>query len=144
MLGARLADAAAAGVYRLPPDLAPTVERASRAQRYGLIEASFSGLTGKRALLEELARAFALPEWFGYNWDALSDCLTDLSWKEAPGYVLRIAHAERWLREEPDDWRVLCDALRDVSDYWRHEAVPFWTLFELAEPVPGLAELVVR
>jgi hypothetical protein len=30
----------------------------------------------------------AFPAWFGHNWDALADCLTDLSWLPAAGYVL--------------------------------------------------------
>ncbi|WP_446686701.1 barstar family protein [Pseudofulvimonas gallinarii] len=27
-----------------------------------------------------MAAVFRFPEWFGDNWDALADCLADLSW----------------------------------------------------------------
>jgi hypothetical protein len=39
-------------------------------------------------LLEECATQLAFPIWFGNNWDALVDCLADLSWLPAAGYVL--------------------------------------------------------
>ncbi len=31
-------------------------------------------------MFETLARELHFPEYFGYNWDALSECLRDLSW----------------------------------------------------------------
>ena len=40
------------------------------------------------ALLEECATQLAFPIWFGHNWDALVDCLVDLSWLPAAGHVL--------------------------------------------------------
>ncbi|QDU81619.1 Barstar (barnase inhibitor) [Polystyrenella longa] len=32
------------------------------------------------AFLDHLAEVLEFPSYFGRNWDALSDCLTDLSW----------------------------------------------------------------
>ncbi|MBX7195835.1 MAG: barstar family protein [Sandaracinaceae bacterium] len=37
-------------------------------------------VAGKAALLEQLARGLRFPDYFGYNWDALNECLCDLSW----------------------------------------------------------------
>ena len=38
--------------------------------------------------MERIAQALEFPQWFGGNWDALEDCLTDLSWSKAAGHVL--------------------------------------------------------
>ena len=35
--------------------------------------------TTKASLLGALASELAFPEWFGHNWDALADCLSELS-----------------------------------------------------------------
>ena len=37
-----------------------------------------SGIEDKRTLLDLYSRAFNFPDWFGYNWDALLDCLRDV------------------------------------------------------------------
>lgn len=37
-------------------------------------------LRRKRDLLRALAGCLKLPDYFGYNWDALEECLRDLSW----------------------------------------------------------------
>jgi len=41
-----------------------------------------SGIDGKTALFRALVPALALPDYFGANWDALEECLGDLSWIE--------------------------------------------------------------
>ena len=38
------------------------------------------GVRSKQALLAEYQRQLQLPGHFGWNWDALEDCLRDLTW----------------------------------------------------------------
>ncbi len=46
-------------------------------------------LRRKRDLLRALASELKFPGYFGENWDALEECLADLSWLgEPPGVVL--------------------------------------------------------
>src|SRR5262249_40937210 len=63
----------------------------------------------KRTLLDEMARVLAFPAYFGRSWDALEDCLTDLSWLPGAGYVLVVTRAERLLRRQPVEYRTLID-----------------------------------
>lgn len=45
-----------------------------------LVVACPGGVRGKPALLAALAKALRFPDCFGHNWDALDECLRDLSW----------------------------------------------------------------
>ena len=38
-------------------------------------------ITDKQSFLKEIAITLEFPDWFGYNWDALEDCLRDLKSK---------------------------------------------------------------
>jgi hypothetical protein len=39
-----------------------------------------SGLSDRESLFAALSRELQFPSYFGKNWDAVSDCLRDLSW----------------------------------------------------------------
>ncbi|SRR6266852_8032618 len=39
-----------------------------------------NGVNGVQELLTVLNKGLNLPHYFGFNWDALSDCLRDLGW----------------------------------------------------------------
>ena len=89
------------------------------------------GCISSQDALERLARALELPDWFGGNWDALSDCLRDLSWAPAAGYVLLLDHAGDWREADPEGFRTLLDVLDEAATDWRAEHVPFWALVPL-------------
>jgi hypothetical protein len=64
------------------------------------------------------------PEYFGENWDALQDCLTDLSWCAAKEYWLIYDNARNFAHAAPDDWQTLCDILQDTVTYWQNTETP--------------------
>jgi hypothetical protein len=53
---------------------------------------------GKADFMTEIATAARFPAYFGWNWDAVSDLLRDLSWAPASGYVLLISCGDGLLR----------------------------------------------
>ena len=59
-----------------------------------LVRLHGSEITGKEELMDGLAVGFSLPGYFGRNWDAVDECLRDLSWLPARGYVLVVTAAE--------------------------------------------------
>jgi len=120
----RLGDAAKSGVYRASRTdeiLDATRGSALRVARIGL-----SGAAGKEALMERFARALEFPRWFGGNWDALEDCLGDLSWTGAAGHLLLIEDA----KDLPGDERgILVDVLAAAAASWAERKRPFFAVF---------------
>lgn len=51
------------------------------------------GLTSARRLFALFARALRFPSYFGWNWDAFEECLTDLDWLPKGSTVL-VFHAD--------------------------------------------------
>ncbi|HEV7624912.1 MAG TPA: barstar family protein, partial [Streptomyces sp.] len=51
-----------------------------------------SDVTDKAEFMNRCVIGLELPDWFGRNWDALADSLTDLSWwGETNGYLVMTA-----------------------------------------------------
>jgi len=51
-------------------------------------------------LFNEVAAALQFPPYFGENWDALDECLTDMEWLPAEAYVLVVLDAKHLLDRE--------------------------------------------
>jgi RNAse (barnase) inhibitor barstar len=58
-----------------------------------------------------VAASLEFPDYFGGNWDALDECLSDLAWIPEPAVLVVIRDADRLLANAPEDWRILLDIL---------------------------------
>ena len=75
------------------------------------------GVRSKRALLSVLAQELEFPAYFGFNWDALDDCLRDLHWlPETPRRIV-LLHAALPLRS-PSHRRIYLNVLRHAISAW--------------------------
>ena len=99
-----------------------------------LLDLDASRLDSERELLGELARVFRFPDYFGDNWDALDECLTDLEWLPARGYVLRVQDAGRLWRHLPAAAGKLVEAWLAAAEEWAREDVAFHLVFLWTEP----------
>jgi RNAse (barnase) inhibitor barstar len=97
------------------------------ARQLGLFCVRIDGesVPGQAALLGRLARELHFPDYFGRNWDALQDCLTDLpDWLPAPGYVLVFTEAQALCRKKREDLQVLKGVFDSVAQFWREQKPP--------------------
>lgn len=121
---ARLQDATRSGVYRVPQ--AEAVLDATRGSRLRVVRVTLAPGAGKAEMLAAIARALDFPQWFGGNWDALEDCLSDLSWSDADGYVVLVEGAAG---ARAEDLRVLEDVFASVASWWAGRERPFFAVF---------------
>jgi hypothetical protein len=63
------------------------------------------GVTDKTALLERCAHDLRLPDWFGHNWDALADCLSDPGvWPDDAAVLILVRNWQPYAQARPDEW----------------------------------------
>jgi hypothetical protein len=132
----RLLDPSRSGVYRTRASDA--IEEAVRGSRLSFAPVSLKGVTGKEGLLRQLAETLVFPDWFGQNWDALEDCLTDFSWRHADGYILLFRD---WQALPSDELGILIDVLASSAEFWAARGKPFFAVFIDADGALGLADL---
>ena len=90
---------------------------------------------GKADFLKIVAGSLGFPAYFGMNWDALSDCLTDMSWKPASGYVLDFKYFEIFARKNPQDAEIAMNIMDSCISYWKEKTVPFYVILSGPAPV---------
>ena len=125
-----LKDAAASGLYHLPPSRLSTVEACAERVRFCLLKADIAQQTSIESALSQLGNAFKFPIWYGANFDALYDCLCDPDWQPAKGHVLVIKGMARLRATDPDDFATLIDVFLAVSEARRERQEPFWILID--------------
>jgi RNAse (barnase) inhibitor barstar len=92
------------------------------------VRVDLAGCEDKAGLLERIAAALALPSWFGANWDALYDCLLDLSWRPGQGWVLILENAHDLRRAAPDALDTALAIMNDAATAWQARGVPLRVL----------------
>jgi hypothetical protein len=138
-LSALLADATQGGAYFVDARDRVALIEAANGLSFAVLPVDFTGCQGKAPALEAIAQALRFPDWFGDNWDALADCLDDLSWLPADGYLLLLEHCDAWREAEPEEFGVLLEILNETAQSWAQVGVPFWALTPL--PATMLAEM---
>ena len=117
-----------AGIYHMPFAADLALEEAAESLEYPMYRVDLSKVTDKEGFLDAVGQTLGFPDWYGHNWDALADCLTDLSWMAADGYVIALDHADAFARANPTDFATALSIFQDASDTWREDGIPFWTL----------------
>lgn len=94
------------------------------------------------ALFDEFAAAFQFPYYFGENWPAFRDCITDLDWLSIrSGVVVVVYDADRLLADaHPAELVALVRALSSASEqfgeavadgeWWDRDPVPFHVVLQ--------------
>ena len=116
-----------AGVFVTGPDTRVIAE-AARAAGLALWRVDIGHVHDKQGFIALVAKALDFPQWFGGNWDAFEDCLGDLSWHPAPGYVLLLEHGKHFGAGHKQEFVTALEVLDGVAEYWHAQGKPFWAI----------------
>ena len=89
----------------------------------------------KISLHRYLKEALDFPFYYGGNLDALHDCLTDLSWLPAPGYVITLDGSES-LQANATSFAALNAVLSSAAEEWLARSIPFKIFYLEDETTP--------
>ncbi|MFF7857665.1 barstar family protein [Streptomyces sp. NPDC007904] len=85
-----------------------------------VVTLDLGGVTDEAGLMDRCARALDLPEWFGRNWDALADCLSDPAFWPAGaverGLLVVVRGWRSYAEARPEEWRVAEEVFAEATD----------------------------
>lgn len=92
------------------------------AENWDIVHLDTSLRWDKRGFLAAARQAFGFPEWFGMNWDALADSLTDVP-PPAAGLLVEWTGWGPMARMFPQDFAVAVDILAQFANDQTDHAV---------------------
>ena len=117
------------GVYIINPGTSiGIIKKAAVEDGLEYLHVDLKKVTDKAALLKKVAQALRFPEYFGMNWDALGDCLMDMSWKPAAGYVLLFSNFKVFAKNNPEDMKIIGNIFDLSVNYWKQKEVSFYII----------------
>ena len=132
-------DPTQAGLYHLPAKHQPDLPRLVAKAHLIFFAANLGDCKDKNRALSELGKACKFPAWYGVNFDALHDCLTDPDWQPKTGVVLQISGLDLLHERDPDSFSTLIEVLQSAASIRSAEKTPLWIL--LTSPTLGIADL---
>ncbi len=135
-----LVEANKGGVWFLPSHVeTKQVQATAKGAGFACFHIEGKNIQRKEQLLNHVATALHFPKSFGHNWDALEECLTDLEWVDADGYILYYDHIDGLLETHPDQFETLVEILRDAVRSWKEDGKirPRASLRRRAAPFPS-------
>lgn len=121
---------ASSGVYQLSSVGLAALEDAAARQCLLWLPVSLGKADSLDGALQILGESLAFPEWYGVNLDALHECLADLGWRPAPGYVLVLTRCSTLVEHDAEGFSRLLHVIADVAGLWRAQGIGFWCLFD--------------
>ena len=133
------------GVWFLPARAEPrAVQKLAKAAGFAFFHIEGKGIARKEQLLNHVATALHFPTEFGHNWDALEECLTDMEWAEADGYVIYYDHIDPLIEAHPDQFETLVEILRDAVASWKEDGTAMVVLLSGTRAPKGVGKLKAR
>lgn len=134
-----LHNAASNGVYHLPAAGREAVAKAAAAAGLSFHLCQLDDSEEIDDVLELLGEGLRFPKWYGKNFDALYDCLTDLTWQETAATLIVVTGCDAIHAADPESWRTLLSVFVSAAEFWRDDEVPFWVFIDMS--AEGLAYL---
>lgn len=120
-----------AGIYHFVSEASiPFLQQEADKAGWRLYALDGKKITNKKTFLAQIAHEMEFPDYFGKNWDALNDCLTDMRWTQGHGYIVLFQTPERIYKKSPQDLAVALDIFKSAIEFWKELNIPFYVLLQ--------------
>lgn len=124
-----LAGAVTPGIYRLRSELnADFLVAPLNKQGWRGFYIEGQVVRSKEDFLRMAGAAMSFPAYYSKNWDAFEECIRDLSWVRANGYVLIYEDVWPFPRNDRTAWRTARSIFAEAVDFWAQTDTPFYVL----------------
>ena len=109
----------------------------------GYVVVTFEGknCATRSEILAEFGKMLSFPSYYGRNWDALNECITDMEWMPASGYLIYLTDAHLVLLNDDHNYEIFVSVMKSAGEEWSipqagewpRPAIPFHVLLLVDE-----------
>jgi len=104
------------------------IERIAVSQGLAFFKVDLSKVATKEDFLSSVSKTLKFPSYFGMNWDAFEECLTDFEWCTSAGYVIVLQAVEAFSQKIPGEFKIARTIFKSAVKYWKTQKRPFYVI----------------
>lgn len=117
------------GVFFLDkPESVVDVEGIAKAAGLAFFHLEGAKIESKKQFMNHAAVAMHFPDYFGKNWDAFEEMVTDFTWVEdgnAQGFLIYFDHIDPFHTHHQAEFETLVEIFQDAADDWEEGETRF-------------------
>jgi RNAse (barnase) inhibitor barstar len=117
------------------------LSKLARAKAMAFFHLEGQKIEKKEQFLNHAAVAMKFPSHFGNNWDAFYDCLTDMDWVDAEGYLIYFDHTDAFASHHESQLETVVELFQDAVDFWKAEGKPMLVVLSGTVAPPGIKKI---
>lgn len=122
------------GIYPIHADLdISNLPEAAAQANFAFFKLNGDEIYDKPTFIASFTKAANFPDYAQANWDSFEECVRDLEWCSAEGYVVLYENCEPFQRTSPEEWKTALDILSTAVEFWKATPTPMF-LFLDANP----------
>jgi hypothetical protein len=138
-----LKDVQASGVYLLDESVpASEIEHLARYLDFAFFHLPGSRILSKPDFLREIGGVLRFPDYFGHNWDALVDCMTDITGGERSGRVILFDRFDLFAESSPAEFTTAMEIFGESALFLSERGIACFVLLQgkrsAAPKLPGV------
>ncbi len=126
-----LKDVQASGVYLLDETvLTSEIEHLASDLDFTFFHLPGSRILSKQDFLKETALVLGFPDYFGHNWDALADCMTDITGGEGSGRVILFDRFDLFAESFPAEFTTAVEIFGESALFLSERGIACFVLLQ--------------
>jgi RNAse (barnase) inhibitor barstar len=86
-------------------------------------------ISDEQTFFKKISSVMRFPDYFGHNWNAVEECIRDLSWSQASEYIIIYENFEVLAQKDPKAFDIAKSIFQEARDYWREQNIKMHILF---------------
>ncbi len=110
------------GLYTLESNRSiPEFLEVAKQSQFQVFHLEGQTITSRDRYFQMMADLFQFPDYFGNNWDAVADCLTDFSWEEGDRIIVVYSNCQGFCKG--NDWVIAMKIWTNTIEFWQQQGV---------------------